>query len=726
MGRRRNSQRPLQNRDPRHRGPAVSKIGDGSGSQRGTARVHARSRLPQPETGSRYPLLAVCGFLLLAVALVFAQTVRFDFVNFDDDQYVYENPQVQSGLTTEAVTWALTHSHASNWHPLTWFSHMLDCQLYGLHPWGHHLTNVLLQAAAAVLLFMVLRALTGRLWPSALAAALFAIHPLRAESVAWVTERKDVLSGMLFFLAIAAYASYVRRPGSIGRYALVLLALALGLMAKPMLVTLPLVLLLLDYWPLRRWAAEPAAFQPGSGNGAAMPKSEPTTAAGWRRAAWLVVEKTPLFVLSAACCVVTVLAQGQSIGRLEVLPLPWRLANAVTTYVAYLGQFFYPAGLLPIYRHPLQTIPIAEVVGASLLLAILTAGAVLARRKFPYLIVGWFWYLGMLVPVIGLVQVGKQAMADRYTYLPQVGIALIIAWAMADLWTRWRGGRATCAVAASLALALSMGLAWRQTSYWRDSTTLWSYTLAHGPSGAVAYNNFGNTLCLAGKIAEAGPYYQKALEVDPAYVQAYNNLGNVQYHAGDVDQAIRLYRKALEIDPHYVQSHNNLSMLLYQKGDLEEAAAHCRTTLQLNPRSPDALAILGEVADRKGDVKAAIALWRRRLQLQPNHVETLGRLAWALATHPDASIRNGAEAVELAGRGVRLSGAQDSAALDALAAAYAEAGRFPEARAALGKALELATQRQDRALADVLRSRLVRYESDQPYRQTLPGSAISR
>jgi tetratricopeptide (TPR) repeat protein len=666
-------------------------------------------------------LLAVCGFLLLAVALVFAQTVRFDFVNFDDDQYVYENPQVQSGLTAEAVTWALTHSHATNWHPLTWLSHMLDCQFYGLHPWGHHLTNVLLHAAAAVLLLMVLRTLTGRLWPSALAAALFAIHPLRAESVAWVTERKDVLSGVLFFLAIAAYAWYVRRPGSIGRYALVMLALALGLMAKPMLVTLPLVLLLLDYWPLRRWAAAPVASQPGLGNVAATPESQPATAAGWRRAAWLVVEKTPLLVLSAACCVVTLLAQAQSIGRLEVLPLPWRLANAVTSYVAYLGQFFYPAGLLPIYRHPLQTIPIAEVAGASLLLAILTAGAVLARRKFPYLVVGWFWYLGMLVPVIGLVQVGKQAMADRYTYLPQVGIALAVAWAMADLGACWRGGRATCAVAASLAVALSMGVAWRQTSYWRDSATLWSYTLAHGPSGAVAYNNFGNTLYLAGKIAEAGPYYQKALEVDPTYVQAYNNLGNVHYCAGDADQAIRLYRKALEIDPHYVQSHNNLGMLLYQKGDTEEAAAHCRTTLQLNPHSPDALAILGAVADRKGDVKAATALWRRRLQLQPDHTETLGRLAWALATHPDASIRNGAEAVELAGRGVRLSGAQDSMALDVLAAAYAEAGRFPEARAALGKALALATQRQDRTLADVLRSRLARYESDQPYRQTPPA-----
>jgi tetratricopeptide (TPR) repeat protein len=659
-----------------------------------------RSSLPLPEATTRYRLPAVCGLLLLAVALPFLQTVRFEFLNFDDDLYVTDNAQVQGGLTTDGVWWALAQRHAANWHPLTWLSHMLDCQLYGLHPWGHHLTNVLLHAAAAVLLLVLLRALTGRFWPSALAAALFAVHPLRTESVAWVTERKDVLSGVMFFLTIAVYAWYVRRPGSWGRYAVLALVFALGLAAKPMLVTLPLVLLLLDYWPLRRWA-------------------------GWRRGAWLVAEKIPLLALSLACCALTIWAQSQSIGRLENLSLPWRFANAAVSCVAYLGHFFFPADLLPYYRHPLKTIPLPEIVGAGLLLVVLSGGAVLARRKFPYLLVGWFWYLIMLVPVIGLVQVGKQGMADRYTYLPQVGIALMVAWAMADFAACWRGGRATCAVAASVTLALLLAGAWRQASYWRDSATLWSYTLAHGPSGAVAYNNFGNTLWLAGKHGEAEPYYRQALEADPAYFPAYNNLGMARHLAGDFEQAVQLYRKALEIDPNYLQSHNNLATLLFRKGEMEEAVAHCRTTLQINPRSPNALGILAAIANGRGDATAAIAFWRRRLELQPDHVETLGLLAWDLATHPDAAVRKGTEAVALAHHAVQLSGARDPAVLDVLAAAYAETGRFPDAVATAGKALELAREQKNWALADVLRARMLVYRSGQPCRQTPPRPAIA-
>ena len=621
-------------------------------------------------------LPTVCGLLLLAVALPFLQTVGFEFLNFDDDQYVTDNPQVRGGLTGGGLGWALTHCCAANWHPLTMLSHMLDCQFYGLQPWGHHLTSVLLHAASAVLLLVVLRALTGRFWPSALVAALFAAHPLRSESVAWVAERKDVLCGVLFFLTLAAYAWYVRRPGSWGRYALLVLTFALGLLAKPMLVTLPLVLLLLDFWPLRRWAAKPLGWEAGPENAATALHDPSPRSAGWRRGAWLVAEKMPLLALSLACCAVTVWAQFASIGRLGDLSFPWRFANAMVSYVTYLGHFFWPGDLLPFYRHLIHDLPLAKAVGAGLLLATLTGGAVLARGKFPYLLVGWLWYLGMLVPVIGLVQQGQQGMADRFTYLPQVGIALIVAWTIADLVARWPGGRAACAVAASVVIALLLGQAWRQASYWHDSATLWSYTLAHGPSGAVAYNNFGNTLLQAGKSSAAEPYYRKAIEVDAAFVPAYNNLGNTRYFAGDLDRAVQFYRKALELDPYYLLSHNNLAVLLYRKGEMEQAAAHCRMVLQLNPRSPNAMGILAAIDDGKGETNAAVTLWRARLLLQPDDVETLCRLAWALATHPDPTIRNGVEAVGRALRAVRLSGAADPTALDVLAAAYAEVGRL--------------------------------------------------
>jgi tetratricopeptide (TPR) repeat protein len=665
--------------------------GDRGGNLPAVARGGGARLLPSEPT-TRYRLPAVCGLLLLAVALPFLQTLRFEFLNYDDDLYVTNNAQVQGGLTADGAWWALAQSHAANWHPLAWLSHMLDCQLYGLRPWGHHLTNIVLHAAAAVLLLAVLQAMTGRFWPSTLAAGFFAVHPLRTESVAWVTERKDVLSGVMFLLGIAVYAWYARRPGSWGRYAALLLVFALGLAAKPMLVTFPLILLLLDYWPLRRWA-------------------------GWRQGAWLLAEKIPLLVLSAGCCVLTIWAQSRSIGQLEDLSLPWRAANAAVSCVAYLGHFFFPADLLPFYRHPLETIPLSEIIGACLLLAMLTGGAVLARRKSPYLFVGWFWYLVMLVPVIGLVQVGKQGMADRYTYLPQVGIALVVAWATADVVARWPGSRVMLAAAAGVLLALLLGAAWRQVTFWHDSATLWSYTLAHGPSGAVAYNNFGNTFWLAGKHGEAERYYWKALEVDPGYSPAYNNLGNARFRAGDFDQAIAFYGKALSIDPNYLQSHNNLATLLYRKGETEEAAAHCQMALRINPRSTYPLRLLAAIADDQGNGAAAVNYRRRRLALQPDDVETLVRLAWDLATHPNAAVRNGAEAIALAQRALQLTAATDPVVLDVLAAAYAEMGRFPEALATAGKALQIAEQQKKRPLSDAVRARILLYRSGQPCRQ---------
>ena len=416
-----------------------------------------------PKQRTFLPSLAICVFLLAAVAAVFGQTLRYDFIkDYDDNHYVTENRHVTEGLGGAGIAWAFTTFHATNWHPLTWLSHMLDCQFYELWPGGHHLSSVLLHAATAVLLFLLLRRMTGALWPSALAAAVFAVHPLRVESVAWIAERKDVLSGLFFVLTLWAYVAYAGRPWSWFRYSLVVLLYALGLMAKPMLVTLPFLLLLLDYWPLGRFA--PAA----KGAAGAGP------AATARRLGWLLLEKVPLLALAAASCVVTLLAQARGHDGMDLLPMSDRAANAVVSMAAYLGNFFYPAGLTILYRHP-GSWPRWEVAAAAAVLAIITAAAILCWRKCPYLIVGWLWYLGMLVPVLGLVQVGSQAMADRYTYLPMIGVTIALAWLLASAAENWRWGGPVFGAAAALAVAVLMGCAWQQTSYWRNSETLWDH-----------------------------------------------------------------------------------------------------------------------------------------------------------------------------------------------------------------------------------------------------------
>ena len=347
-----------------------------------------------------YIQFAVCGFLILAVFAVFYQTARHDFV-YDDEDYILHNRHVTGGLTSEGIAWAITAYHASNWHPLTWLSHMLDCQLYDLKPRGHHLTNVLLHAATAMLLFLALRRMTGVLWPSAWVAAVFAIHPLRVESVAWVAERKDVLSGLFFMLTLWFYARYAEHPKSWGRYLLVVASFATGLTAKPMLVTLPFVLLLLDYWPLGRFG---------------------------RVSGGVVAEKIPLFALAVASCLVTIAAQQNAINSFEHLPLSRRLANAAVAYVAYIGKMFYPADLAVLYPLPEGPPPVWEVVVAATVLLSITMAVFAVRRKYPYLLFGWLWFLGTLVPVIGLMQVGIQAMADRYTYLTQIGLYIALAW----------------------------------------------------------------------------------------------------------------------------------------------------------------------------------------------------------------------------------------------------------------------------------------------------------
>lgn len=610
-------------------------------------------------------VLAVCGFLVLAVVLVFGQTVRHGFVNFDDDEYVYGNPRIRSGLTAQGIAWAFTHSHAANWHPMTWLSHMLDCQIYGLKPWGHHLTNVVLHAATAVLLFLVLRQMTGQLGPSALAAAVFAIHPLRAESVAWVAERKDVLSGLFFMATLAAYVGFVRRPFSLTRYLLVVVLFALGLMAKPMLVTLPFVLLLLDYWPLGRFPGESVCDGDRAG------------------ALRLLVEKIPLLLLAVASCVATLLAQRAAIQSIDKISFHSRVANAMVSYVAYLGQFFCPSGLAAFYPYPEGGPPAWKVAAAVLLLMGISGGALFFRRRCPALAVGWLWYLGTLLPVIGLVQVGSQSMADRYTYLTQIGLGIALFWGLADVCRSWPDRRWLYGIGSALVLVVLAADAWRQTSTWVDSETLWTHALTCTARNDVAHNNLGNALFHNGRGSEAAVQYQAALKIKPDYAEAHNNLGFILQERGRLAEAIDQYRKCLEIDPDCVDALNNLGFVLAQSGRVAEAIDYCQKALAIEPEYAAAHVNYAVALYQQGKAGEAIAHWQRALELDPEQTKAHSNLGLVLQEQGrvDEAIDHCRKALELNPGFVE--------AHNNLANALGRKGRLDEAIEQYRKAVEL-------------------------------------
>jgi hypothetical protein len=520
---------------------------------------------------------AVCLVLAAITFVVFGQTAGFRFVNYDDDKYVYDNPVVAQGLTFKGIVWAFTSIHASNWHPLTWLSHELDCQLYGLNPAGHHLTNVLLHTATVITLFLVLRQMTGVLWRSAFVAAVFAIHPLRAESVAWVAERKDVLSGLFFMLTIGAYVRYARRPWSLARYGLVLLLFAMGLMCKPMLVTLPLVLLLLDYWPLNRWQTESPGLR----------------LAGRLVSRRVVFEKLPLLVLSAAACVVTLLAQSRVIASNESYSMPLRFANALVACMVYLGQMVWPAGLVVFYPYPQNGLPPWEVALAGTLLAGLSAVAFWQRRKQPWMLVGWLWYLVMLLPVVGIIQVGGQAHADRYTYLPQIGIYVAATWLAAEWGAKWHAGRAAFGSLMATVLAVLIVCAWKQTTYWESGETLWTHTLACTTNNDEAYNGLGLALNQKGRVDDAITCFEKAVQINPDCADAHSNLGLVLLPKGRVDEVIAHCQKALQLNPYYKETHINLGNALVQKGKVDDAISEYHEALEIKPDYADARYNLG-------------------------------------------------------------------------------------------------------------------------------------
>jgi len=657
----------------------------------------------------RWTVLTVCIFLAAMTWLVFGQTLRHEFVSFDDNLYVCENPAVTHGLNLKGVGWAFTHTVVANWHPLTMMTHMLDCRLYGLNAGGHHLTNVLLHTASVILLFLVLRRMTGALWRSALVAAVFAIHPLRVESVAWVAERKDVLSGLFFMLTLWAYVRYVGKskahsPKSKVFYGLVLLFFVLGLMSKPMVVTLPFVLLLLDYWPLNRFTPPPVPAVTGKGD------SLKNHFLPWR----LILEKIPLLALSGAACVATMMIQKDIIAP---VPLALRIGNAAVSYVVYLRQMFCPAGLAVLYPYPQNSLPGWKIALAVVLLAAISAGVFLRRQRQPYLLMGWLWYLGMLIPVIGLVQVGGQAHADRYTYLPQIGLYLALIWAVGSLGAGWRHRRVVLGGLSTVILVALIFCARAQTSYWRNSEVLWTHTLACTSDNYIAHYNLGDALVKMGRRDEAIAQYQKTLQITPNYAEAHDNLGSVLLQKGRVDEAIAHYQTALRITPENATAHNNLGNALRQKGRVDEAIAQCQVALQINPDYADAHDNLGNALFQKRRVAEAITHYQKALQINPDYAEAHNNLAWVLATAPQVSLRNGDEAVKLAERANQLTGGKTPIILHTLAAAYAEAGRFGDAIRSVQKAIELAQAAGQKDLAERFTGELKLYEAGLPFHE---------
>ena len=517
--------------------------------------------------------------LITAVLLVYWQVGDHEFINYDDNVYITDNAQVQKGLTSKGIIWAFTTSHTGNWHPLTWISHMLDCELYGLNPGGHHLTNVLLHMANALLLFVVLRWMTGAIWRSGLVAVLFALHPLHVESVAWAAERKDVLSTFFWMLTMVAYVHYVNRPGG-KRYLLVLVTFFLGLMAKPMLVTLPFVLLLLDYWPLNR-------FKPRAVTGSVEDQSLGFQSSGDDKLPILkaVMEKTPLFLMSLFSCVVTVMAQQEAgaISTLEIVPFKLRIANGLVSFVAYMGKMIWPQDLAVFYPYPVSDLQIWKPVAAGLFVLIVSTVALWVAQRCRYVLVGWLWYLGTLVPVIGLVQVGEQAMADRYTYVPLIGLFIVVVWGFADLVKGWRSRRWVVSVSAAVMVLALMAGSWLQVAHWKSSVKLFKHALDATSNNYVAHYNLGNALALQGKLTGAVSHYNKALQINPDHAEAHLNLAVGLDRQGKHQEAIQHYAEVLRISPHDAQSHNNLGVALAEQGRLKEAVAHFTEALRIDP-----------------------------------------------------------------------------------------------------------------------------------------------
>jgi tetratricopeptide (TPR) repeat protein len=533
--------------------------------------------------------ISISALLALLSIAAYADVRHHQFVNWDDDEYVVANPPVAAGLTSAGVTWAFTTSHAANWHPLTWLSHMLDVQLFGMEPGPPHLVNLALHTINTLLLFLWLRGLTGALWRSAIVAAIFAVHPLHVESVAWISERKDVLSTCFGLLTLWAYTTYAKRPTA-SKYACLLGLLALALLSKPMMVTLPVIMLLLDRWPLAR-------------------------AAGWRSR---VLEKLPFFALSAATMVATIMAQraGGALQSVEAFPVSYRLENAFAAIESYLSEFLFPTGLVAFYPY-LRPIPLSSVFGGLLLVGAFSWGVVYVRRVQPAAWIGWVWFLIALLPVLGLIQVGSQAHADRYMYFPMIGLLITFVWTIADV-----GGvaRRMAFIGSVAAICLLTVASIAQVATWRDSIALWEHAIASSPS-ARAFTQLGMAYSTAGDVDRAIVQYQRALALQPDFRDAHLNLGTAFGRQGKLDDALREFTTAVDLDPQLAEAHHNLGLALAAKGRRDEAVQQFTLAINARPDFADAYNSLGSVLSDEGRLDEALRTFDTALRLDPRRPE---------------------------------------------------------------------------------------------------------
>jgi protein O-mannosyl-transferase len=718
----------------------------------------------------------ICVLLALAVWIIYGRTVRYDFINYDDDTIVYENPAVTRGLDLREIGRVFTEdSGRDSWFPVTDVSHMLDWQFYGPNAGGHHLTNILLHAATAILLFLGLQTITGAAWRSAFVAAAFAVHPLRVESVAWVAERKDVLSGFFFMLALLVWGRYAlqrsheplprvlanRQAGPTpftekavemldprlwtAGYCWALVFFIAGLLSKSMIVTLPVVLLVLDYWPLGRFKT-------------------------WSLVE-LILEKWPFFLISAAGCAVTVLTQRHVVLAVHHFTLPWRLGNALMAYTDYLRHMIYPAGLGLLYPHPPSHLPSARVCLSVLVLLAVSAGAVIGRRKCPYLMAGWVWNLAVFLPVIDIMQTGDQARADRYTYLPQIGLYIAVAWGMADLLRSVPFRRVILGCAAAVVLVALGAAAHVQTTYWKSSVSIWTRTLSRWPQSYIAHCNLGialadqgdvtgavqhfnqallinsddaksinnlgkvltsqgkldaaiqnfhqalqlepddvkilNNLSVAladeGKVNDAVRNLERALQLKPEYAEAYYNLGNIYAARADYDDAAQNYDTALDINPDFAEARCNLGLMLAKQGKLDDAIDEYQEAIRLKPNYLDALNNLGGAHAARGDTNEAVECYQQAAQLKPDDPNTLNNLGVALARQGKLD-----DAIQYFNRAVLLN-PNDPSSQNNLGITLANEGKMDEAIQHLQEALYLARAQNLTALEESIRVRLERY-----------------
>ncbi|MSU59275.1 MAG: tetratricopeptide repeat protein [Pedosphaera sp.] len=661
----------------------------------------------QTENKNRPPAWLVLLALVGATAAVFSPVVTFEATDYDDANYVFENPAVMSGLTADGVKWAFTTGHAANWHPLTWLSHMADVEMFGPNAGGHHLVNLTLHCANVALVFLLFRRLTGALWRSAFVAALFGWHPLHVESVTWIAERKDVLSAFFGLLSLWAYAGYAEKSESrklkaemgasrSGSFWLALGLFALGLMSKPMLVTLPVVMLLLDFWPLQRFQFSAFSFQ--------LFRS-------------CLREKLPFFALAVASGIITLLAQshGGAVRSLQNFSFGERMANAVVSFALYLGKSFWPAKLAAFYPMPEHHATGAVALTTVLLIGV-TAWTIWIASRAPHRVVGWLWFAIMLLPVIGLVQVGMQQMADRYTYLPLIGIFVLIAWEAAALAGRFPMMKPLLAALAAAVIAACSVVTWKQVAHWRNSEKLFRHALAVTEKNYLAHNNLGYHLFTQGKVAEAIAEYEAALEINPTYTDAHSNLGRALAAQERHAEAATHFEAVLQLLPDDVIAHNNLGNVLALLGRHEEAITHFRAALTAKPDHAAAQNNWALSAEELGRPAEAVEHYRDALRINPDFTAALNNLAWILATHPDAKLRDGAAAVELAERACRLTGHGQPLPLLTLAAASAEAGQLAEAIALATRARELAANASDHSLTQRSDTMLKQFNAGEPYR----------